>query len=77
MEKLYLGINSHVVCIDKATGEECWKTKLKSSTITNIYCDDGFIYAYSGGHLFCVDGNNGNSVWKNSLKGMGYGVCIM
>lgn len=39
MEKLYLGINGHVVCINKTNGEQIWKTKLKSSTITNVLSD--------------------------------------
>ena len=35
MNKLFLGISNHVVCLSKKTGEQLWKTKLKSSTITN------------------------------------------
>ncbi|WP_260680345.1 hypothetical protein [Thalassotalea sp. PS06] len=36
MEKLFLGISGHVVCLNKNQGEELWKTKIKSSTITNV-----------------------------------------
>ncbi|WP_422381009.1 hypothetical protein [Marinicellulosiphila megalodicopiae] len=36
------------VCINKQTGEKLWGTKLKRSTITNVYYEDANIYAYSG-----------------------------
>jgi len=77
MDKLFLGISNHVVCLSKKTGDEIWKTKIKSSTIVNVYYEDGFIYAYSGGHLFCLKAADGEVIWENSLKGLGYGTCIM
>ena len=77
MSHLYLGINGHVVCIDKSTGEERWKTKLKSSQLTNVCYEEGFVYAYSSGHLFCVNAQTGEQVWENPLKGLGYGYCII
>lgn len=77
MDKLFLGINNHVVCISKQSGQELWKTKVKSSSITNVYYEEGFIFAYSGGHLFCLNAQDGDIVWENPLKGMGYGTCII
>lgn len=77
MDKLFLGIQSHVVCISKKTGDQVWKTKLKSASITNVYFENDFIYAYSGGHLFCLKAKSGEVVWENSLKGFGYGTCII
>ncbi len=77
MEKLFLGISNHVVCLNKKTGEQLWKTKLKSSTITNVYYEDGNIFAYSGGHLFCLQASDGSIVWENPLKGFGYSTCII
>ncbi|XQW85233.1 PQQ-binding-like beta-propeller repeat protein [Thalassotalea piscium] len=77
MEKLFLGISNHVVCINKKTGDELWKTKVKSSMITNIYYEEGFIFAYSGGHLFCLKAKDGAIIWENPLKGLGYGTCII
>ncbi|MCF2950058.1 PQQ-binding-like beta-propeller repeat protein [Paraglaciecola aquimarina] len=78
MDKLYLGIDGKAVCIDKKTGNIIWSTKLKSSSaVTNVFYDDGFIYAYSGGHLFCVDSKTGEIKWENGLSGYGYGACIM
>ncbi len=77
MDKLFLGISNHVVCLSKKTGKEIWKTKIKSSTIVNVYYENDFIFAYSGGHLFCLNASNGDVLWENSLKGLGYGTCII
>ena len=77
MEKLFLGISNHVVCLNKKTGIQVWKTKLKSSGITNVYYEDGNIFAYSGGHLFCLDAVDGSINWENPLKGFGYSTCII
>ena len=77
MDKLFLGINNHVVCLSKKTGEQLWKTKVKSSTITNVYYENNFVFTYSGGHLFCLKANDGTIVWENPLKGFGYGTCII
>ncbi|GAA5134987.1 PQQ-binding-like beta-propeller repeat protein [Thalassotalea piscium] len=77
MDKLFLGIGNHVVCLNKKDGDEQWKTKVKSSTITNVYYEEGFVYAYSGGHLFCISAQDGSIVWENQLKGLGYGTCII
>lgn len=77
MEKLFLGISNHVVCLDKKTGEQVWKTKLKSSSITNVYYENGSIFAYSGGHLFSLNATDGAINWENPLKGFGYSTCII
>ena len=31
MDKLFLGIHSHVVCVSKKTGDKIWDTKIKSA----------------------------------------------
>ncbi|NQZ21758.1 MAG: PQQ-binding-like beta-propeller repeat protein [Colwellia sp.] len=77
MDKLFLGISNHVVSLSKKTGEQLWKTKLKSSSITNVYYEDGNIFAYSGGHLFCLNASDGAILWENPLKGFGYSTCII
>ena len=77
MNKLFLGINNHVVCLSKKTGEQLWKTKLKSSSITNVYYENENVFAYSGGHLYCLTISDGSIVWENPLKGFGYGTCII
>ncbi len=77
MDKLFLGISNHVVCVSKKTGEQLWKTKLRSSAITNVYYEAENVFAYSGGHLFCLAASDGSIAWENPLKGLGYGTCII
>ncbi|WP_394202134.1 PQQ-binding-like beta-propeller repeat protein [Shewanella waksmanii] len=77
MDKLFLGISSHVVSLSKTTGEELWKTKLKTSTVTNVYCENEHVFAYAGGHLFSLNATDGSIIWENTLKGLGYGTCII
>lgn len=77
MDKLFLGINNHVVCVNKKDGAELWKTKLRSSTITNVYYEANSVFAYSGGHLYCLNAQDGEIIWENQLKGLGYGTCII
>lgn len=78
MEKLYLGINGHLVCLDKHSGETLWATKLRTSnTVTNVLLDGDSVFAYATGHMFCLSATNGEIRWENTLKGMGYGPCII
>lgn len=77
MERLYIGIKGHVVCLDKSTGGKLWDTKLKSTDLTNVHHDGDFVYAYASGHLFCLDAKTGGIKWKNELEGYGYGTCII
>ncbi|GHG00183.1 outer membrane protein assembly factor BamB family protein [Thalassotalea marina] len=77
MENLYVGIKGHVVCIEKSSGNEIWRTKLKSADLTNVYYEDNNVYAYAYGHLFCLSAANGEIIWENDLKGLGYGACII
>ncbi|RMA80970.1 PQQ-binding-like beta-propeller repeat protein [Umboniibacter marinipuniceus] len=77
MNKLFLGIKSHVVCLDKRDGKELWRTKLKTSTVTNVYYENDQVFAYAGGHLFCLSTLDGKIVWTNTLKGLGFSTCII
>jgi|688.fasta_scaffold302345_2 hypothetical protein len=77
MKKLYLGIKGHILCIDGKTGREQWRTKLRSSTITNVVFDGESLHAYSNGYLFALNPNTGDILWENSLDGLGYGFCII
>ncbi len=67
----------YVVCLKQKDGKEIWRTKLKSSQITNVVFDDNKIYAATGGHLFCLSAKNGDILWENGLSGLGYGTCII
>jgi outer membrane protein assembly factor BamB len=78
MERLFIGIQGKAVCLDKATGDILWSSKLKSSSsVTNVYYEDNQVFAYSGGHLFCLSADTGDIVWENGLSGYGFGACII
>jgi outer membrane protein assembly factor BamB len=71
---LYLGVGGHVVAVDAATGEELWRTKVKSTTFTTVWTDGQRVYAGAQGELFCLDATAGNVLWHNPLKGLGRGI---
>ena len=75
-DRLFIGIKGHVLCIDKGSGREIWKTHLKNSSLTNLTLDGDRIYAHAGGHLFCLHSSDGLIQWENPLTGMGYGYCL-
>jgi len=78
MKRLFIGIQGKAVCLDKATGDILWSSKLKSSSaVTNVYYEDNQIFAYSGGHLFCLNADSGEIIWENGLSGFGFGACII
>ena len=77
MNHVILGMKGHVLAIDKSTGEEIWRSKLKSSEITVVSSDSERVYASASGHLFCLDRHTGEQLWVNKLKGLGYGTCVI
>ena len=78
MEKLFIGIKGHVICLDKETGRSIWTTKLKSLTdVTNVHFEGESVFAYARGHLYCLDPNDGAVKWTNPLNGFGTGPCII
>lgn len=73
-QPLYIGIGSHVVCLHPVTGDEIWRTKLKSVSYVTIQIADGRILAGAGGEVFCLDPRSGEILWHNKLKGLGLGI---
>lgn len=71
---LYIGIGSHVVALHPSSGEEIWRTKLKSSSYVTVCALNGAVYAGAGGELFCLNAQSGEIVWHNKLKGLGHGL---
>jgi outer membrane protein assembly factor BamB len=71
---MFVGIGGHVVAVDGATGEELWRTRLKSTTFTSVWTDGKRVYAGAQGELFCLDASAGNVLWHNPLKGLGRGI---
>ena len=71
---LYIGLGGHVVAIDRTTGSEIWRCKLRSSSFVTISVEPDAIYAGANGELFCVDPSTGSIRWHNRLKGLGISV---
>src|SRR5687768_5649039 len=71
---LYIGLGSHLVAIDRATGTEIWRCKLRSSTFVTIAVEPDAIYAGANGELFCVDPATGSTRWHNKLRGLGTSI---
>jgi outer membrane protein assembly factor BamB len=72
--RLIIGVGGHAVAVDAATGEEAWRTKLKSSSYVTVRESTDRVYAGAGGELFCLDKANGRLLWRNKLKGLGLGL---
>ena len=50
MEKLFLGIKGQLVCLDKASGNKLWATKLKSTSgVTNLLFEDDKVFRFKDG----------------------------
>ena len=76
-DHVYLGIHKHVLCIDKRTGREIWRTELKRTDLVTVAVSEDIILAHAGGELFGLRANDGKILWKNNLPGLGYGYCII
>jgi outer membrane protein assembly factor BamB len=74
---LFVGIKGSVVALDRATGNERWRTKLKGMSFVSLHRDDRYLYAATRGELFCLDPESGALVWQNALKGLGFGLVTM
>lgn len=78
MEKLFVGIKGHVICLDKETGRSIWTTKLRtSSNVTNVHLEGNYLFAATKGHLYCLNIADGSEKWTNPLNGFGSGPCII
>ena len=80
--QLYLGIKGHVVAVDRATGEERWRTKLagvrmRTHDFVHLHRDGDAIFASFSGEVFCLDPKSGAVRWHNQLTGLGTGIVAM
>ena len=71
---LFIGIGGSVVALDRSTGEELWRSRLKAGDFTNVVLDNGDLYASSRGQIFCLDPATGAVRWRNKLAGLGWGL---
>ena len=74
---LFVGIKGHAMALDRATGAERWKTKLRGGDFVHLVTDGQRLYATTQGEVFCVDGATGSVLWRNPLKGMGLGLASL
>jgi hypothetical protein len=68
---VYIGIRGRVVALNRASGEEVWRTELKGSGFVSVSRDQDYLYATARGEIFCLAPQTGQIVWTNPLKGMG------
>jgi len=71
---LYIGVGGHVVAVNPTTGEEIWRSKLRSSTFVTVQVAGDAVLAGAAGELFCLDAVTGTIRWRNRLKGLGMGL---
>lgn len=73
-ESVFVGIAGTVLALDRATGEERWRTSLKGGDFVNVVLDGGQLLASARGEVFCLDPTTGEILWNNPLKGLGWGL---
>lgn len=73
-QPIVIGVGSHVVALNADTGDELWRTKLKSSSFVTVMHEGNRVMAGAGGEVFCLDARTGEILWHNKLKGLGLGT---
>lgn len=73
-DHLFVGVGSHIVAIDAATGSEIWRTKLKTASFVTVALAGNRLFGGAGGEVFCLDPSSGAIIWHNRLKGLGVGL---
>jgi outer membrane protein assembly factor BamB len=71
---LLSGIKGHVIALDKATGSERWRTRLKGAQFVHLVTDGNVVFASTSGEVFALDAATGTILWNNPLKTMGLGL---
>jgi outer membrane protein assembly factor BamB len=71
---VFIGIKGHALALDRATGHEVWRTKLKGGDFVNVVLQGHDLLATADGEVFCLDPATGHVRWNNELKGLGFGL---
>ena len=74
---VYVGIGGSVVALDRTTGSERWRTRLKRNQLVMLTTDGERLYASVLGQAYCLDPTTGTVLWNNPLKGLGLGIATM
>ena len=74
---LFVGIHGSVVALDRATGSERWRTRLKGQGAVLFSVEETAIYATASGECWCLDAVTGAVIWHNRLKGLGLGLATV
>lgn len=78
-DPVYVGIRKHVLALDRATGQELWRTKLEGMRVrahdfVGLELSGDDLLASCCGELYCLDPQTGVVRWHNQLTGLGTGV---
>lgn len=71
---VFVGIKNAVVALDERTGDEVWRTAVRSSGFVNVMYDGQSLYASNAGEIWRLDPEKGRVIWHNELKGLGRGL---
>jgi outer membrane protein assembly factor BamB len=71
---VFVGIKGMVLALDRATGEEVWRSPLAGADFVNVTLLDGDLFAAARGELFALETSTGKILWHNPLKGLGRGL---
>jgi outer membrane protein assembly factor BamB len=73
-DMIFIGIGGYAVALDRATGSEVWRTRLRGSDFVNVAVEGRDLFATTRGRLYCLDCSTGTIRWENELKGLGLGL---
>jgi outer membrane protein assembly factor BamB len=71
---IFIGIRGDVIALDRATGQELWRTELKGTDFVNLLVDGDRIISATKGEVYCLDAATGHIIWRNDLPGEGRGL---
>lgn len=74
---VFVGIKGTVLALERATGEEVWRTPLAGADFVNVALEEGMLFASARGELFALDPPTGKILWHNPLKGLGRGLLTL
>ena len=71
---IFVGIANTVLALEERTGDEVWRSALRTSDFTTVLWDGEVLIAASGGEAYRLDPATGAVLWNNKLKGLGRGI---